>query len=349
MERNKAVSLLPLPIAGAFIAGLCLTLLFAACSSPTSTSSSSPSSASQSVGSPTQAKAAVVRFGFQKSEILLKEKGFVEKELKPKGVSVQWTQFPAGPQLLEAMNIGSIDFGHVGESPPIFAQAAGAELNYIAGIAASPTNQAILVAQNSPIQRVTDLKGKRVAFQKGSSAHYLLIQILEKAGLKYSDIKPVSLPPADARAAFVKGSVDAWVIWDPFYAAAQKGTNARVLSDGRDVPRQGGYYMATRKFATENQATIKEILVAVKELSDWSDKHRDEVAETLSPVLGVDLETMKKATSRKVFGVRQIDEQLIATQQKVADTFYRLKVIPKQIDVKESMLPINQYVALSPK
>lgn len=342
--QKRFFSVIPFPVAGAFITGLCLSLLFAACTAnnPNNTTASSANNSNQT-------KASVVKFGYQKSAILLKSKGVLEKRLKPQSVSVEWIEFPAGPQLLEAMNVGSIDFGHTGESPPIFAQAAGASLTYIAGIAPSPAGQAILVPPDSPIKSVTDLKGKKVAFQKGSSAHYMLLQVLEKFGLQYSDIQPIYLPPADARAALVKGSLDAWVIWDPFYAAAQKAINARVLIDGTEVNKQGGYYLASRKFATENPETIKAILEEIKTLEDWSDKNRDEVAATLSPVLGIDLETMKTATQRRKFGVVPIDSNLVALQQKVADKFYELKLIPKQIDVKEAMLSPEQYAAFSPK
>lgn len=343
-NKNKLLSVIPIPVAGAFITGLCLSVLFAAC-----TANNASNTTPVSANNPTQAKASVVRFGYQKSAILLKNKGVLEKRLQPQNVSVQWIEFPAGPQLLEAMNVGSIDFGHTGESPPIFAQAAGASLTYVAGIAPSPAGQAILVPQNSPIKTVADLKGKKITFQKGSSAHYLLLQVLDKFNLKYSDIQPVYLPPADARAALVKGSLDAWVIWDPFYAAAQKATNARVLIDGKEVNKQGGYYLANRKFVTENPETIKAMLEEIKNLDDWSNKHRDEVAATLSPVLKIDLETMKTATQRKQFGVVPIDANLIALQQKVADKFYELKLIPKQINVKEAMLSPEQYAAFSPK
>ncbi|NMG08439.1 aliphatic sulfonate ABC transporter substrate-binding protein [Brasilonema sp. UFV-L1] len=348
-NHTKLFSVIPVPIAGAFVTGVCLSLLFAACTSPNSTNSNLANSSASPVSNTTGAKASIVRFGYQKSVILLKAKGVLEKRLKPEGIGVEWIEFPAGPQLLEAMNIGSIDFGHAGESPPIFAQAAGANLTYIAGIAANPAGSAILVPKNSPIKSVAELKGKKIAFQKGSSAHYLLLQILEKAGLKYSDIQPISLPPADARAAFVKGSIDAWSIWDPFYAAAEKSANARVLIDGKEINRQGGYYLASRKFADNNPQTIKAILEEIKKLEDWSDKHRDEVAATLSPVLGVDLDTMKRATQRKTFGIVPIDEKLIAEQQKVADKYYQLKLIPKQISVRDATLTPQQYAAFSPK
>lgn len=344
-NQNKLFS--SLPIAGAFVTGLCLSMLFAACSSPSTINSSNPSATP--VSNSASSKATVLRFGYQKSNILLRNKGVLEKRLSPDGISVQWIEFPAGPQLLEAMNVGSIDFGHVGESPPVFAQAAGASLTYVAGIAVSPAGSAILVPQNSSIQKLTDLKGKKVAFQKGSSAHLLLVQALEKAGLKYADIQPKYLPPADARAAFVKGSVDAWVIWDPFYAAAQEATKARVLVDGTGINKQGGYYLATRKFVTENPQTVKAVLEEIKNLEEWSKQHREEVAQTLSSVLGIDIATMRIATNRRNFGIVPIDDNLIGLQQKVADTYYQLKLIPKKVDVRDGVLKKEQYAAFSPK
>ncbi|KOP27777.1 sulfonate ABC transporter substrate-binding protein [Hapalosiphon sp. MRB220] len=343
-NQNSLLSFFSIPIAGAFVTGLCLSLLFAAC-----TANNPSNTTTVCANNSTSTQASVIRFGYQKSAILLKTKGLLEKRLQPEGVSVQWIEFPAGPQLLEAMNVGSIDFGHTGELPPIFAQAAGADITYVAAIAPNPAGSAILVPQNSPIKAVADLKGKKIAVQKGSSAHYLLVQILEQAGIKYSEVQPVFLPPADARAAFVKNSVDAWVIWDLFYAAAEKNANARVLITGEGITKQGGYYLARRKYVTENQDLIKAVLEEIKNLEDWSDKNRDEVAATLAPVLNIDLDTMKKATARKQFGVAKIDKNLIAIQQQVADKFYELKLIPRQIDVKEVTLTPEQYAAFSQK
>ena len=153
-----------------------------------------------------------LRIGFQKSAslfVLQKAQGTLEKRLAPQGVAVKWVEFPAGPQLLEGLNVGAVDVGFVGEAPPIFAQAAGARFVYIGNDPASPTTEAVVVPKDSPLKSVADLKGRRVALNKGSNVHYLLVKLLEKNNLKYSDITPVFLPPADARAAFEKGAVDA--------------------------------------------------------------------------------------------------------------------------------------------
>ncbi|WP_427162663.1 sulfonate ABC transporter substrate-binding protein [Aliinostoc sp. HNIBRCY26] len=342
--QKSLLSILSIKLLGAFITGLALSFLFAAC-----TANNASNTTNVSANNNNQNQASVVRIGYQKSAIILKSRGLLEKRLQPENVSIEWIEFPAGPQLLEAMNVGSIDFGHTGESPPVFAQAAGAEIAYIAGIAPSPASSAILVAQNSPIKTVNDLKGKKVAFQKGSSAHYMLVQILEKNGLKYSDIQPIYLPPADARAAFVKGSIDAWSIWDPFYAAAEQSSNARVLIDGTGINKLGGYYLASQNFAKTKPQIIKAMLEEIQNVETWSDQNREEVAKTLSPILGIDLATMKKSTDRRKFGVTPITPELITLQQRVADKFYELKLIPKQINVKEAMLTSEQYAAFSPK
>ena len=179
----------------------------------------------------------VVRIGFQKygKLVLLKSKGTLEDKLKAAGYKVVWTEFPSGPPLLEALNVGAIDFGNTGEAPPIFAQAAGAPIQYVAYEPPAPKGEAILVPKDSKLTSVADLKGKKVALNKGSNVHYLLVKALEKAGVKYSEIEPVFLAPADARAAFERGAVDAWVIWDPFQAAAEAATGARTLADGTGI------------------------------------------------------------------------------------------------------------------
>lgn len=146
-----------------------------------------------------------LRIGFQKGSInlvLLKSLNLLDKHLP--GTAVKWVEFPAGPQLLEALAVGSVDVGAVGDSPPVFAQAAGKDIVYIGAEPPKPDTSAVLVRPGSPLKTLADLKGKRVAAQKGSSAHFLLVQAVKKGGLQWSDITPVYLPPADARAAFEK-------------------------------------------------------------------------------------------------------------------------------------------------
>ena len=197
-----------------------------------------------------------MRIGFQKygKLVLLKSKGTLEEKLKPLGYKVAWTEFPSGPPLLEAINVGAIDFGNTGEAPPIFAQAAGAPLRLCRAMSRRRRRaRRSWCRRTARCKTVADLKGKKVALNKGSNVHYLLVKALEKAGVKYSEIEPVFLAPADARAAFERGAVDAWVIWDPFQAAAEVATGARTLADGTGVVANHQFYLASRKFSRERR------------------------------------------------------------------------------------------------
>ena len=286
---------------------------------------------------PASTASKVIRIGRQKYGTLsiVQAKGVLEKRLAPAGVKVQWLEFPAGPQLLEALNAGSIDFGHTGEAPPIFAQAAGAPLVYVAHEPPNPKGEAILVPKDSPIRSVAELKGKKVALNKGSNVHYLLVQALAEAGLKYSDIQPVYLPPADARAAFERGNLDAWVIWDPFYAAAQRATGARTLKDGEGLVANREFYFASRNLVNQNAQTVKAILEETQKVDEWAAKHPQDVATLLSPMLGIDVPTLVEVAERRPYGVQQINGDVIAYQQQIADTFHQLGLLPKPLNVKE--------------
>jgi ABC-type nitrate/sulfonate/bicarbonate transport system substrate-binding protein len=213
-----------------------------------------PGPDSHQLGQPTaaQAQAALakapeqLRIGYQKSAVnlvILKQQSVLEKRFP--NTRVSWIEFPAGPQLLEALSVGSLEFGLTGDSPPVFAQAP-ADLLCVGAEPPKPDSSAILVLKDSPVKKLADLKGRKIALQKGSSAHYLLVRAVEKAGLQWSDIQPVYLAPADARAAFERKSVDAWAIWDPYYAATELAIQPRVLATGRDLSSNNSFYLASR-------------------------------------------------------------------------------------------------------
>ena len=278
----------------------------------------------------------VVRVGYQKygTFLLLKARGLLEKKLAPLGFTVSWTEFPGGPQLLEALNVGALDFGITGEAPPIFAQAAGAPLVYVANEPPAPRAEAILVPKDSPLHSVAELKGKSVALNKGSNVHYLLVKALEKAGLAYGDVKTIFLNPADARAAFEHGSVDAWAIWEPFQAAAELTLEARTLANGEgDVAANRQFYLGEQKFVAANPAAVEAILAAIKEVDAWAKDNIDEAANELSPAVGIPAPILKLALSRQSWGVQPISAEVAADQQKIADAFHSLGLIPKPIRV----------------
>jgi sulfonate transport system substrate-binding protein len=281
----------------------------------------------------------VVRIGFQKygKLVLLKSKGTLEGKLKGLGYKVEWKEFPAGPQMLEALNVGAIDFGNTGEAPPIFAQAAGAPLIYVAHEPPAPEGEAILVPKNSPIKTVADLKGKKVALNKGSNVHYLLVKALEKAGVKYSEIEPVFLAPADARAAFERGSVHAWVIWDPFQAAAEAATGARTLADGKGIVANHQFYLGRRDFVERHGKAVDALLAELNEVDAWAKGDIRAVAEQLSPSVGLPVPVLEVALKRQSYGIKPIDEAVIREQQSIADTFFALGLLPKPITIADAV------------
>ena len=279
-----------------------------------------------------------IRIGYQKNGVLViaRQRATLEAHFAPQGIAVKWVEFSSGPPMLEAMNVGSIDYGAVGDSPPVFAQSAGAAIVYAAG-EPSTNGQGILVQANSPIRTIADLKGKRVGFTKGSSAHNVIVQTLEKAGLTYADITPVYLTPPDAGPAFTNGSIDAWSIWDPYFAIGETKQNGRILINASEVTKTNSFYIANRDFAKNHGAALQQIIDVTTATAKWAEAHRDEVAKSLSAVTGIPLDIQTVAANRSAFAVGPITDDIIATQQGVADRFFKLGLIPRPVVVRDAV------------
>lgn len=279
------------------------------------------------------------RIGYQKIGLIVvaRQQGVIEKRLAAQGTKVQWVEFQAGPPLLEALNAGSIDFGYTGDAPPIFSQAAGGNLVYVAASAPSGDGEAILVKETSPIRSVADLKGRKVAVGRGTSAHNLLVAALEKAGLAFSDITPAYLTPADAGSAFANDSVDAWSIWDPYFAVAQARSQTRVLTTSGQTLDVSAYFLANRTFAEKHPGVVAGTLAAISEAAAWAEGHRDEVAQALASVTGIPFAIQKAAADRTQFAVRPLSDAILANQQATADRFHRLGLIPRAITIRDAV------------
>jgi sulfonate transport system substrate-binding protein len=282
----------------------------------------------------------VLRVGYQKASValtLLKAQGLLEQRLAPLGYSVTWAIFTSGPPILEALNAGAVDFAFTGEPPPIFAQAAGVPVVYAAATQPSPRSVAILTEPSGGVKTVADLRGKKVAVAKGSSAHYLLVAAIQHAGLSYSDIRPVYLQPQDGRVALQSGSVDAWSIWDPFLAAAQVA-GATILTDGTGLMPNRAFYLSSRSFATQNAPALAAAVAAVKEIEAWEPAHIPQMAADISRTTGVPPAILKVWFTRQKYGVVPVAPAIVADQQHIADTFARLHLIPRSIDIAQAVL-----------
>ncbi len=281
--------------------------------------------------------ARALRIGNQKGYLsLLKARGTLEKRLAPLNVSLKWTEFTAGPVQLEALNVGSIDFGDVGEAPPIFAQAAGAPLAYVAATVPRPRSEAVLVPKDSAIRSVADLRGRKIALNKGSNVHYFVVKLAEKNHIPYGELNLVYLAPADARAAFEKGSVDAWAIWDPFFAAAEKSLDAHVLADATGVVGNRAYYFSSLDYASKNADVIAIVIDELNAIDQWGTANRSALAGELAGLWGLPLPVVQSAIDRSAFGTGPITKAILGEQQQIADTFFDLKLIPKKIDVLQA-------------
>jgi len=277
-----------------------------------------------------------IRVGYQKTGVLViaRQQAVLERRFAGQQIGIKWIEFTSGPPLLEAMSTGSVDLGAVGDTPPIFAQAANANIVYVAG---SPiTNgQGILVPANSNIRTIADLKGKRVGFTKGTSAHNVVIATLEKAGLTYDDITPVYLTPPDAGPAFANGSIEAWAIWDPYFAIGEKRQNGRILINAHEVAKTNSFYLANRDFANTHVRETREVIDGLAEAARWAEANRAEVANALAAVTGVPLEVQTVAANRASFLIGPVTDEIVTTQQAVADRFHKLGLIPKPIAVRD--------------
>lgn len=295
--------------------------------------------------------AKVINLAYQTSGDIVKVKKVVEPRFKALGVTVKWVgPFPAGPQLIGAMNAGKVDIGNVGETPPIFSQAAGiTEVIYIAGRTPSKGgNQGIIVRANSPIKKIADLKGKKIAFQRGSNAHYLLAKALQEVGLKIKDVKIVGLTPSEARDAFIQDKVEVWVGSDPFLALVEKIIPIRNLRNAARINTLGGFYLGRRQFVTQNPELVRVFLEEADKVGEWAEKNPTEVAKAFAPELKLEVSVLEKVARRRTFRLRRLTPGIIAEQQRVADFYFQEKIIPRKIDIRDAILPNQLDVAITP-
>jgi sulfonate transport system substrate-binding protein len=248
---------------------------------------------------------------------------------------VTWSEFPAGPQLMEMLNAGALDFGVAGDTPPIFAQAAfGSDFVYVAAGPPAPEFDAIIVPQGSSIKTVADLKGKRIALNLGSAAQLLLVRALARAGLTPRDVQMENLAPADAQAAFQNASVDAWVIWYPYITEAEQNLGAHILLTGKGLVDAYVFYFSTRSFARQHPRILQLILSELNKTDGWIAAHTAQAAIIMASETGVPMPLITTVLAKRgAAGVLPVDDRMIASQQRAADSFYSLGLLPVKIDV----------------
>ena len=316
-----------------FTSILFLSLTFTACQKSENNHSTDTNTSQQ-----------VLTIGFQKSQIgslVARQQKFLEQEFP--NTKIEWKEFPAGPQMLEALSAGSVDIGSVGNIPPIFAQAGNKTITYIAYEPVPAKALALIVPQDSKIKSIEDLKGKKIALQKGSAAHDLLNKILAKAGLNWKDISPIWLPPAEAKAAFTKKSVDAWVSWDPYLSLTERDTNVRTVIDDSSFPAAYQFYIANPDYLKAHPDAVNKFILASNQANVWIKNHPKESLDYYAKTIGLETDIAQKYLDKrsKDLRVSPIDEVVIKSQQDIADNFYNEKLIPIKIDIKKTVWTNN--------
>ena len=282
----------------------------------------------------------VLTVGYQKSGALLltKTSGLLEKALASLGYNVVWREFPSGFPLLEALNGGSIEIGHSGDAPLLFAQAGGIPFQIFAASNPSPESTGVVVPKDSPIHSFAELKGKTVAFAKGSSSHLVVAQLLAREGLTFADIKPVYLEPPDARAAFEAKAVDSWAVWDPFLAAAEVEGGARLIVNGAGIGGHREFYFGRADFLKTNPKIVDAIMAVLADTGQAAKRDPKTTADFLAEKLGISPAVMERSELRKQrYYAQPISTEIVNEQQAGADIFFRLGLMPKAIRVADSV------------
>ncbi|HGM5601419.1 TPA: aliphatic sulfonate ABC transporter substrate-binding protein [Serratia marcescens] len=284
-----------------------------------------------------------LRIGYQKFGNLgvLKARQSLEQHFAAQRISVLWSEFPAGPQLLHALDGDEIDFGTTGEVPPIFAQAQGNALVYVGFEPPAPQSVAMVVPQDSPIRSAADLRGKRIALNKGSNVHYLLLQMLDEQGMTLNDVRIVYAPPKYPLSATDLQAVDAWMMWDPLLSDAQRSGELRVIADGTQRVLNQQFYLARREFAERSGDLLQPLMQALQHTGRYIAAQPREAARHLSDELGLASASLELALSRRSHEIRAMDLQVIRQQQSIADRFYALGLLPKAIAVREAVWPLG--------
>ncbi|RMS54756.1 hypothetical protein ALP65_01993 [Pseudomonas aeruginosa] len=203
-------------------------------------------------------------------------------ELDDLPYKLEMSAFPSGAPVLEALNAGALDIGFTGDIPFLFVYAAGAPLKAVGAWHFNPATVALVVGKDSPIRSVAGLKGKRIAVNRGGWGHFLALGALRRAGLGPQDVSFSFLGPVDGRAALVRGSVDAWVPWEPYTSSAVLLDQARVIDNGAGIMTGYSYALASDAAIARKKAAISDLLTRLARAQAWALRHPEAFAEALA-------------------------------------------------------------------
>lgn len=283
----------------------------------------------------------VLRVGVQKDGIraVLGQAGL----LKDLPYTIEWSEFTAGPPIIEAASADRIDVAWVGSAPPIFGAASGAAFKIVAAVQQrSKRLDSVLVPKGSPIHSIKDLKGKKVAVGKGTSANGLLLNELTQAGLTLADVQAQYLSPADGQAAFKSGSVDAWAVWDPYVQQAVDQLGAVDITENGTVADPSIQFEVGSSASLADagkRANIKDFVNRVKRGFDWASTNSDKWGDGWAAESGLSADVLRKVAKNKAADVIPVNDGIVADEQKLADAFFGAGLLPKKVDFKTIVEP----------
>ncbi|MDN6716066.1 MAG: aliphatic sulfonate ABC transporter substrate-binding protein [Lacticaseibacillus paracasei] len=283
-----------------------------------------------------------VTIGYQKADPvdIARQQGELIKKMKAKGYQVVFKEFSDGAALMTALKSGAIDYARVGDTPPVTAKAAGTDIALIAAGATKEYGSGILVGKNSQITNLKQLKGKTIAYQKGTAAQYLIIQALKKAGLSTNDVKLVNMDQSSASVAFAKGSVDAWVTWDPYTATAQVNQGAKLLTNGTGLAKNRDFLISTQNYAKTHTALSKLLTTYINDDMTWANNHHTQLIAMLSKTLKLSDAVIQKMVERRTYAMALVkaDSSIVDEENQIANTFYQEGVVTEKVDMKTTLV-----------
>ncbi|MBT9262253.1 aliphatic sulfonate ABC transporter substrate-binding protein [Lacticaseibacillus paracasei] len=283
-----------------------------------------------------------VTIGYQKADPvdIARQHGELIKKMKAKGYQVVFKEFSDGAALMTALKSGAIDYARVGDTPPVTAKAAGTDIALIAAGATKEYGSGILVGKNSQITNLKQLKGKTIAYQKGTAAQHLIIQALKKAGLSTNDVKLVNMDQSSASVAFAKGSVDAWVTWDPYTATAQVNQGAKLLTNGTGLAKNRDFLISTQNYAKTHTALSKLLTTYINDDMTWANNHHTQLIAMLSKTLKLSDAVIQKMIERRTYAMALVkaDSSIVDEENQIANTFYQEGVVTEKVDMKTTLV-----------
>jgi len=234
---------------------------------------------------------------------------------------IEWSEFAAAQPLLEAVGAGAVDLGEAGDAPFLFAYASGSRIKAVQAGKSGGSSTALLVRKGSPIRGLADLRGKKIATGRGSIGHYLLLRLLEDAGLKPTDVQVVFLNPGDAKAAFTSGAIDGWVTWGSYVALAKLHDDATVLADGAGRLSGYGFEAASEAAIAGKRPQVEDFLRRLAKARRWAGEHPKEFAAALSKETGLQPDVALYTVQQYRIAPSAIDDKAVAEATAVLDRF----------------------------